>query len=86
MVICDLMHAHYRMNIYESKLHPQTIKYEKLLPDGWDIRVYWCIYASMDRISIAWCNGLSHVLLEAIIWTSADLLSIVPKIKPSVKF
>ena len=64
----------------------QTIKYEKHLPDGWDIQAYWCIYASVDRISIAWCNDLSRVLQEAIIWTSADLLSIVPKIKPSVKF
>ena len=72
------------MNIYENKLHQQTIKYEKHLSDGWDIQAYWCIYASVDRISIAWCNGLSYALQQAIIWTSADLFSIIPKIKHSV--
>ena len=38
----------------------------------------WCIYASVQHANIASDNGLSPVQRQAIIWTNAAILSIIP--------
>ena len=40
--------------------------------------LWWRIYASVNRVSIGSDNGLSPIRRQAIIWTSAWLLSIEP--------
>ena len=44
----------------------------------WLIEAEWCIYASVNQVSIGSDNGLSPILHQAITWTNARILSIGP--------